>query len=533
MPSIDNILADRRNRALTQETFSTRQLLARGQGDGDKRLDVVGKGYRAIGGSGYGYVDGAPSDLPAHVRRQMQAVGLYLAYTNPFARMVVNTFVDYTVGGGMYLSSDSDRVQALLDAFWEHPHNNMDVRLLQIARELAIFGEVLHSVGFGDRGLMFLHNISPLYIQRVAPAAIDLSHMVEVDLIPELVMDGKKTLTLPTIDAAGLLTADGLHLTMNGVSDTTRGISDLLPIGDLVDEMERTQFNNLQRENHLGDFFWDVTYDGSNETQIRAEEARLRQEPVYPGMVRMHNSRVTWQMLSPKAESSSGEAIQAAFNEFITGAQIPKHWTAYGDATGTGAEAANDPAFRRMTTRQRSIGGLIMAIINLQLDHAVRIKELPYKDRRNYTLHMRPVAVRDLQRMGGAADKLASSIRDSYLKGFVAAEAAGEYISEIYENVFLASGRMEPSFVRNRRRKATRELLLKMDEKRKEGMEKDDDDDKDDQTDDDQRDDDQSDDDADDKGGNGKAGGDEAGGGGTSSRLARSRRRGRGRSVTG
>ena len=533
MPGLDDIVNEQRYRMYQQETFSTRQLLARGQSPSDKRLDLVGPGYRSIsGGLGYGPSNESITDLPQHMRNKMMAVGLYLAYTNGFARMLINNYIDYTVGGGFYVSSDSDRVQEILDAFWYHPHNNLDRRIRDVARELAIYGEVLHSIGFGDRGLMFIHPINPVFIHKVVPAEIDLSHMVSIDLIPELVVEGsKKSLLLPTLDKSGRLVAEATHLRLNAVSDATRGISDLLPLGDIIAEMENVQFNALQRENHLGDFFWDVEFQGMNDQQIREKATEIRQEPVYPGMVRLHNERVKWTVQVPKVDSKTNEIIQSAFHTFVTNAQIPKHWTAFGDATATGAEAANDPAYRRLGTRQRIIAELVMSWLDLQLDRAVAMGLVAKKDRRNYSIHTRPVAVRDLQRLGGAAEKMVASIKATHKDGYISGEAAVEYITEVYDSVFLSSGRMEPNVVRNRRRKAAHELVAKMDKKREEEEKRreeqgDSDDDGDDQDDDQQ-----ADNDGDGKGGD-KGSEDDDGKDQRASRLTRSRRRGAGQALS-
>ena len=56
---------------------------------------------------------------------------VYEAYvTNPLAYAVIDIQANFVLGGGVRIACASAAVQKVVDAFWRHPDNTMDTRIL-------------------------------------------------------------------------------------------------------------------------------------------------------------------------------------------------------------------------------------------------------------------------------------------------------------------------------------------------------------------------------------------------------------------
>ncbi|HEX4207867.1 MAG TPA: hypothetical protein VHZ51_27445 [Ktedonobacteraceae bacterium] len=93
----------------------------------------------------------------------------YEAYNaNPLASSIIELTTSFVLGEGLTVSAHDQRVQTVLDAFWQHPENHMDERVYSLCTELSLFGEqfVRFFVNRYD-GSVIIRQIDPSLIDEI------------------------------------------------------------------------------------------------------------------------------------------------------------------------------------------------------------------------------------------------------------------------------------------------------------------------------------------------------------------------------
>jgi hypothetical protein len=93
---------------------------------------------------------------------------------NPMAWRIIQITTDYTVGEGIVISSPNKQLQRFIEKFWNHPENNMELRLEGMAEELARSGD-LFPVLFRERhtGISILRFLTKDEILKIDTKAND------------------------------------------------------------------------------------------------------------------------------------------------------------------------------------------------------------------------------------------------------------------------------------------------------------------------------------------------------------------------
>src|SRR5580765_6983630 len=81
-------------------------------------------------------------DLNPVMQLRMQQFSFYLRATTLFGKRIVEVISDYVVGEGFKPAAKDDRVQQVLDRFWNDEVNNMKRALRDWCDELSTFGEL-------------------------------------------------------------------------------------------------------------------------------------------------------------------------------------------------------------------------------------------------------------------------------------------------------------------------------------------------------------------------------------------------------
>ena len=87
---------------------------------------------------------------------------------NPMAWRIINITTDYTVANGITIASPEPSMQKFIERFWQHPENNIALRLEGMSDELARAGD-LFPILFRERHtgisrLRFITKDQVLYI---------------------------------------------------------------------------------------------------------------------------------------------------------------------------------------------------------------------------------------------------------------------------------------------------------------------------------------------------------------------------------
>lgn len=425
MPSIEEVKASQILEANVQDIW-------RSQVTND-REPAQYRDYRSI--SSWGVPEGG-SELPIVVQEKMQNICLWLYQSNPIAHRYVEMIKDYVVGDGMHYEAEDKRVQEYLDAMWEHPDNKLYEKLPLYVADLSIQGELLLQLQMeGD--LLRLPYLNPSWISSVEVDPSDLSRFVAVNLKSDVVTKGSPRLTLLNVGKKGYREGDALFLPINRVGDAKRGISDLLPLADVIGNLDLFLFNITERARFMNNWFYDIKYEGANDNDLKNYYRQILLQKTFPGAMRLHNEKVTWDIKAPNLESNdSKELFNSIFSMLATGLGWPPHWTGLG-MTGAraGAENSTDPAYHMLTTRQALIKSFLTDIGNFYIDQLLRKGSLKRPKSRKFKILAPRIAIRDLQRLGGAISRVIATVTNLVEKDIYTKEEAKQKIDELLDQI--------------------------------------------------------------------------------------------------
>jgi hypothetical protein len=246
----------------------------------------------------------------------------------------------------------------------------------------------------------------------------------------------------------------------------TRGLSDLFPLADWIKLYDDYQFNLAERLGHLTMYFFDVVLRDASPDEMRKFREDLLRRPPKPGSIIVHNDRA--EMTPKTVELGGSELVQAGQNFFsviATGAGWPAHWTGLPQSgTRSQAESANDPVLRHFVQRQGYLKRSLGKILNFQILQAKRLGELDDGIDSRFKLVFPKLGLRDFQRSGGAAARLAQAIRDMVEVGLLDQETAKRLILLAFEKAGVMEDELAMFNGNNGEPKEARTLLGNLEE---------------------------------------------------------------------
>ena len=311
-------------------------------------------------------------DLLPMNQRRMQDLAAYLWESNTLANRLIELPIAYILADGVKLKADDEIIQKLLNDFWDHPVNLMDIKLVKKVRELSMYGEQCYPTFVNQySGAVRLGYLDPCLIATVV---VDPDNAEQpIGIITNLTKKGvskrfkvivngaeEEMFTQRTIAIRDTFTdGDCFYFKINDLASGRRGRSDLLSQIDWLDSYDQFLFGELDRVQFLRAFMWDVTLTGANEEEVKQKAKSIRAPK--PGSVRVHNDAETWKAESPSLESSDSETTAKLFrNHVLGGATIPEHWFGGGgDVNRSTSESMGDPTFKMMSLRQAFIGYML------------------------------------------------------------------------------------------------------------------------------------------------------------------------------
>ena len=340
-------------------------------------------------------------DLKPMQHERMLEIAYYLADFNPLARRVLELTRDFVVGEGVTVVSQAKdeaekrAQQDVIDRFWTDPVNRWDLKLPDKVFELALAGNQCWPVVPNPiSGHVRLGYIDPAEITAVITAPNDATQaaavecrkpgattekryfrVVHVDEDPQSPTFGRligprEGETLRKGDEQVPYEGSCFFFAINKVSNATLGRSDLLPLADWIDAHDQVLFGEVDRLILMKSFIWDITFDGMSEEAI--EERLKKMGAPKPGTVRGHNDKVHWEAVTPDLKQADAKiGADMLLSEVAMGAGVPKTWIAGTmDVNRATAAELGEPAFKRLTARQKYIRYMIELIVTYVLDQA-------------------------------------------------------------------------------------------------------------------------------------------------------------------
>lgn len=332
----------------------------------------------------------AKRDLNSLTQRRMQELAVYLWESNLLANRLIELPIAYLLAEGARLVAEDPIVQEWIDRFWLDPINQMDLKLPKKCRELALYGEQCYPAFVNEHsGHVRLGYLDPSLIETVVtdpdngeqPIGIVTRRNVKgTQRRYKVIVNGpEEELFTHTTARIRNTFQDGecFFFTVNDLSNGKRGRSDLLAQIDWLDAYDQFLFGEIERQQNLRAFIWDVTLKGATPEEVKKRAKEIVAPK--PGSVRVHNDSETWTTETPEFKSAdSAETAKTLRNHSLGGATIPEHWFGgASDVNRSTGDSMSEPTFKQFIMRQTYIGYMLETIGRYQ----IRQRELKEKGR--------------------------------------------------------------------------------------------------------------------------------------------------------
>jgi len=399
------------------------------------------QGFRRISGS-------TTRDLTPLRQDRMIEMAWWLYDANLFAKRLVGFLTDFVIGEGIRLRAEDERVQEVLDEFWDDPVNRMPLELPGYVRELSIFGEQLitaHVNRFNGRvrlGYIDPYEIEEVFWGSLSPDGSDIALPLEVKLKdrygaqPLGSAQGKQKRRLKVINVVedpgngemGFRAGDAFLFSVNKAKRGTRGRSDLFAAADYIDGYDQLLFSALERYDVSTRVYEDITLEGKTEEEIREWLNRPENRvPPKPLSKRAHNERVKYQILGPNLGAYELENAGARlFRNFVLGGMgFPNFWFGGGDETNLAtAVEQGTPTFKMLAARQLYVRYMVADVAEFVIDRAILAGRLAEDVNRKIAVETPELSVRDASKISGALQQVEFSLASAVSQGRITEESA-------------------------------------------------------------------------------------------------------------
>lgn len=224
---------------------------------------------------------------------------------NPLARRLVNLVTSFVVGDGITLTADDPALAQFLDAFWNHPQNQLSLRQYAWCEELSRAGELFVTLHLNPAdGMSYARALPASRIDRVTTAAGDYE--------TELAYHEAAAPGDPDYPAGRWWGAAGegdgpvcLHFAVNRPVGCVRGESDLAPVLPWLERYSRWLEDRVRLNAAMRSFLWIVKVPGRLIKQKAAEHVR----PPEPGTVLIvDRDNEEWEAVTPALHAHDAAA---------------------------------------------------------------------------------------------------------------------------------------------------------------------------------------------------------------------------------
>lgn len=329
---------------------------------------------------------------------------------NPIAWRIIQTTTNYILGDRIVVSAKRRDLSKFIEAFWNHPKNQLDLRLAGMSDELARAGD-LFVVLFRNPmdGMSYIRFITKDRIIKIESAPNDW----ENELIYYEVQDfgEPKPWYSPNHPASSEQDAIMLHYAVNRPIGALLGESDLATMLPWLQRYSRMLEDRVRLHWAVRAFLWIVTVP-TNQVQVKAEQYRT---PPESGSIIVKDEAEKWEAVAPNLNASDAQHDLRAVRGMVdAGSGYPPHWRGESsEANLATATAMQSPTERHLVRRQRYFLFMLQDILYQSYKRAAEIgKARPFTETDYSNLFV--VAAPDVSRsdnreLSQAAAQLASA----------------------------------------------------------------------------------------------------------------------------
>ncbi len=279
---------------------------------------------------------------------------------NPIAWRIIAITTDYVVGDELRVSSPYRSLDRFISRFWNHPKNQMDLRLQPMSDELARSGDLFILLFRNPQdGMSYIRFVTKDRIGAIQTAENDW----ETELsFSERCEDGsERTWLSPSHPQADQAQAVMLHYAVNRPLGALLGESDLTTMIPWLQRYSRMLEDRVRLHWAVRAFLWLVTVP-ANKVKEKQEQYRL---PPESGSIVVHDESENWLAVAPNLHGSDASADLKAVRGMIdAGSGYPPHWRGEAaDANLATATAMQAPTERHLLRRQQYFTFLLQDLL--------------------------------------------------------------------------------------------------------------------------------------------------------------------------
>ena len=448
-------------RTRIQPTLYTRETKAPPEpqnGDFDQLLAVRGQTNRnlleRVRGTQRSAYNTLRRDLAINYHNRQVEISFALWRFNPFAKRIINTYVDFIVSDGIRPVSKDEATQKALDAFWDHPYNKWDKMIHRRVRDLLIYGELLHSVTVTTEGYVMIHAFQPTMITDIRVLATNHEIATSIKYHDQVASTEEKEaeLIIPQFTDKGKGAFAGYNkqgkfflFGINQTTDSPRGVGELFPLIDHIDVYDDMLFNRSIKIANSANMWWDLQAEGLTDDQIKKKLEELANVPPEPGSVFSHNERMTLELKSATSHADDySKDVETERSHILGSAAIPGTWL---DAPGgagraVGAEMA-EGTYKAIVSLQKQLGSFLRTEIDFHLWQLQR-KNPSFKPE-EYVVRFSSPSTRDLQRNGSALHRISQALHMLWEIGAIDTKQAAQFAVAHMNEVGVSGHPLVPS----------------------------------------------------------------------------------------
>ncbi len=383
------------------------------------------EGYRKLTGD-------STRTLPGMNQDRMIQIAYWLWKTNPLGNWIIEIMTGFVVGEGFRIEAEDETVKEILNKFWDHPLNNLNIYLEKHVRELGIYGEQCWPKFVGDyTGTVALGYVDPANIKTVVTDPENCKMVIGVVTRGVNFTDGRKYKAVLHPDAEEFLSPSArswrdncqyacYFSAINNVTNDPRGTSDLFVVADWLDAYEQFLFDYADKWPMLNTFVWDMLVEGGSPATIAEQVKTFTKKS---GSVFGHNEKVKVTPSTPDLKSIDAAAGAQLFRNHILGNKsLPEHWYGGGgDVNRATAAEMGTPTMKMLSSRQK----LVIFIVCSVLDDVLREAETHgmlkgvAEDKRGYKLITPELASKDITKFSAAIQALTTSLVSAEVNGWI------------------------------------------------------------------------------------------------------------------
>lgn len=401
-------------------------------------------GWTRLSGDGTGAAN--RHDLTPMSQDRMQRAAEYLWQSNLMANRLVELALAYLLAEGVSLNCEDEAHQELLDAFWSDPINSWPMKLEARARDLSITGEQCYILHINEAsGFMRLGYLNPRMIGTVVMDPDNPEQPIGVVTLKDgrgryhkyrVAVLGEDVELFSTrtqkIRAEDFKDGECLLYQVNKLPAGTRGRSDLLAQIDWLDAYEEFLYGEIDRQEFLRRFVWDVKLIGANSDAVKEFDKTFKAPAANSKFV--HNDSVELTAVTPKLNAAeSSESARLIRNHVLGGATVPEHWFGGGgDVNRAAAGEMGEPTFKVYTARQMMLKRMLEEIGRFVLWKSTTTEQPKWgKPEWTVTASFPELVNRDLTKFASALQQVSNAVLQLIEGGLLTQERGLQMVADV------------------------------------------------------------------------------------------------------